>query len=76
MEQVMLTYSRSNDGQPRATIPVWLRLTEEEVCVIQRLADSTENWRLRQLLHEIAFFAIQRVIEEETNRPTSTPDPN
>jgi predicted transcriptional regulator len=57
-----LTYKKHKEGKAKAVFAVYFGLTEEEVAVIQRLADSEGNMSLRQLLKRIAVQAIEEKI--------------
>jgi len=57
-----VTFKKGKDGKARATFAIWLRLTEDEVAAITRLADSEGKLSCRQKLKEIAVQAIAEKI--------------
>ena len=60
-----LTYTSRkahSDGQPRASIPVWVHLTKEEVAAVEKAAEAAGYDRWRRFLHDLAEKAIQQRI--------------
>lgn len=55
----------SKDGKPTAGIGLWINLTEEEVAVIQPLADQ-EGVSCKEYLNKIARDAIRSKIEDKS----------
>jgi hypothetical protein len=60
-----LTYRTREDGQKRASIPVWLHLTEEQVHAVEKRAASAGYSRWRRFLRDIAENATEHAITSQ-----------
>jgi hypothetical protein len=56
------SYVKREDGEERANVAIWVRLTRDQVAAIERFADAAGTLSPKDLLTKIAEEAIEKAI--------------
>lgn len=63
----MLTYRRDRDGIERASVAIWMRFSEEQICALEALANPV-NLTFRELLWGLTRSGVDTVLEAQTQQ--------